>query len=364
MTQAGGKRGRRRAGRGHSTSAPAASVPPAVQDPSDAAGMAPGAAEGAGDDAPARFAAAIGVRFDDLGLLRLALTHRSVLHDWQAAGYVGPEIQSNERLEFVGDALLGAIVAEHLYERYPDADEGVLTARRVALVRAETLVRWAREIDLGAYLYLGHGERVTEGARDRMLAGAFEALVGAIARDRGMREAKRFVLRFLVREVETVAAQEADVANPKGHLQELLQDRYRLGPTYQTRLTEGPAHERVFTVEVSFRDEVLGVGVGGSKRDAEQAAARVALALLAERGPNRGAARQAEPDEVAQDATGDSHSSARSGELEGTAPDPVERAPAPGTAVEGHREGLGRAPEEARAAVQHGGTAREPGVRW
>ena len=244
------------------------------------------------EDAPARFAAAIGVPFEDLGLLRLALTHRSVLHDWHAAGYVGPDVQSNERLEFVGDALLGAIVAEHLYDQFPDADEGTLTARRVALVRAETLVRWAREIDLGSYLYLGHGERVTTGARDRMLAGAFEALVGAIAKDRGLQEAERFVRRFLAREAEQVSAREGEEANPKGRLQELLQERYRLAPVYQTRSTEGPAHERVFTVEVSLEGEVLGVGVGGSKREAEQAAARVALGVLAERGRDAPARQQ------------------------------------------------------------------------
>ena len=322
MTHVGGKRRRRRGVTGQADGAQVPEAQSELQVSTGLSEMMPEEAGDAGEDRPARFAETIGVRFDDPGLLRLALTHRSVLHDWQAAGYVGPEIQSNERLEFVGDAILGAIVAEHLYERFPDADEGTLTARRVALVRAETLVRWAREIDLGAYLYLGHGERVTEGVRDRMLAGAFEALVGAIARDRGMREARRFVQRFLKSEVATVAGQEAEEANPKGHLQERLQDKYRLAPTYVTRLTEGPAHERVFTVEVSFQEEVLGVGVGGSKREAEQAAARAALVLLAERERN-GRARLSEPVTPILDAAGASRSpDQEEGERSGVGQDP------------------------------------------
>ncbi len=363
MTQAGGKRRRRRGGAGQEAYVPGAGVPPAAQTPSDAIETTPDVSDAPDGDTPARFAATIGVEFDNLGLLRLALTHRSVLHDWLAAGYVGPEIQSNERLEFVGDALLGAIVAEHLYERYPDADEGTLTARRVALVRAETLVRWAREIDLGAYLYLGHGERVTEGARDRMLAGAFEALVGAIARDRGMREAKRFVQRFLAREVETVAAQEAEEANPKGHLQEWLQERYRLAPMYQTRSTEGPAHERVFTVEVSFRDEVLGVGVGGSKREAEQAAARVALALLAERGRPRAVTpliESRQPAEAPAEAAFAPELPLGREEGEPAALDPASEREAVRASSE---ERLGRMPGEDVTTAQQGGAAREPGVR-
>jgi ribonuclease-3 len=230
---------------------------------------------------PARLAEALGLRVRNIDLLRLALTHRSVVHEWTAAAPGLPPPQSNERLEFLGDAYLGVIVAEYLYNRYPDAPEGTLTHRRVALVRAERLVRWAREINLADYLYLAQGERVTEGARDRMLAGAFEALIAAITLDRGMREAKRFLRRFLDRDVEEVAGEEMS-ANPKGQLQETLQERFRLPPVYRTIGAEGPAHARVFTAEVSMGRRSLGIGSGGSKRDAEQAAARAALARLAE----------------------------------------------------------------------------------
>ena len=233
------------------------------------------------EERPARLAAALGLAFRDLDLLRLALTHRSVLHIWMPPGTLPPApLRTNERLEFLGDAVLGMTAAEFLYARYPDADEGTLTARRVALVRAETLVRWAREIDLGAYLYLGTGERVTASARDRMLAGAFEALVGAIFLDRGQRAARRFLRPFLTREA---AENVLDIgANPKGRLQELLQDRYRLPPVYRTLAAAGPAHDRSFTVEVALNRRPLGVGTGASKRDAQQAAAAAALALLAE----------------------------------------------------------------------------------
>lgn len=236
---------------------------------------------GSGDDAAiVAFATMLGVRFRDLDLLRLALSHRSVLHDVIAAGeQVAPASMTNERLEFLGDAVLGMVAAGYLYAQDPEVDEGILTARRVALVRAETLVRWAREIGLGDHLHLGAGERVGEGARDRMLAGAFEALVGAIWLDRGHAAATRFLRRFVVRDAERVIADQA-VANAKGRLQELLQERYRRSPAYHTVATEGPAHARIFTVEVLLDGRGLGVGVGDSKREAQQAAAAAALALI------------------------------------------------------------------------------------
>jgi ribonuclease-3 len=235
---------------------------------------------GGGDAQLAVFAATCGVRFRDLELLRLALTHRSVLHDVIAAREdVTPASMSNERLEFLGDAVLGMVAAGYLYAQDPEADEGVLTARRVALVRAETLVRWAREIGLGDQLHLGAGERIGAGARDRMLAGAFEALVGAIWLDRGHAAATRFLRRFVVRDAASVIADQA-VANAKGRLQELLQERYRRSPAYHTIATEGPPHARTFTVEVLLDGRGLGVGVGESKREAQQAAAAAALALI------------------------------------------------------------------------------------
>ncbi|MDQ3045065.1 MAG: ribonuclease III [Chloroflexota bacterium] len=243
----------------------------------------------ADDDRDERFAARLGLQFRNPSLLRVALTHRSVLHDWPAVGDGLAPAQSNERLEFLGDALLGAIAAEYLYDRYLDADEGTLTRRRVALVRAETLVRWAREIGMTDALYLGSGERITEGVRDRMLAGAFEALVGAIALDRGMRAARTFLRTFLARDAPLVVAGETD-ENPKGRLQELAQELYQRSPAYETLPTSGPDHARVFTAAVSIGERPLGSGSGPSKREAEQAAAREALTIV-----RREAAESAKP---------------------------------------------------------------------
>ncbi len=221
----------------------------------------------------------MGVAFSNPLLLRQALTHRSVLHDWLPLDDVPAILQSNERLEFLGDAMLGAITAEYLYNRDPDANEGQLTRQRVAAVRAETLVRWARALGLHDCLYLGTGEQVTQRVRVRMLAGAYEALVGAIHLSQGRAAAEQFVLGFLERDLDGILRQES-VANPKGRLQEVLQERDRIGPEYETIATAGPDHAREFTVAVKIRDELLGEGQGRSKREAEQEAARSALAQL------------------------------------------------------------------------------------
>jgi ribonuclease-3 len=227
----------------------------------------------------AALAERMGVSFDNPLLLRQALTHRSVLHDWQQVEDIAAILQSNERLEFLGDAVLGATAAEYLYNHDPSADEGQLTRHRVAAVRAETLVHWARELAVDEALYLGTGEQVSHSARDRMLAGAFEALVGAVQVDRGREAAERFVLGFLERDLDAILQQEA-VANPKGRLQEVLQERERIGPEYETVDAAGPDHAREFTVVVKVREEPLGEGRGRSKREAQQMAAREALVRL------------------------------------------------------------------------------------
>jgi ribonuclease-3 len=237
-----------------------------------------------GSDNGARLARALHFRFRDLGLLRTALTHRSVLHEIAGPEVGGPDpaTVTNERLEFLGDAVLGAVAAEYLYNLDPLADEGELTRRRVALVRAETLVRWAREIDLGAYLYLGPGERPGPSSRDRMLAGGFEAVIGAVALDRGFGAARKFLLRLLERDAPEILERAEGVANPKGRLQELLQEHFRLAPEYHTVSSQGPDHARTFVVEVRFKGRKLGQGTGPTKREAQQSAAADALAALPE----------------------------------------------------------------------------------
>src|SRR5262249_47685011 len=252
-----------------------------------------------GEDNPERLAEALGLRFRNIEVLRQALTHRSVVHDWAGAVAGVPAPVANERLGLLGGAVLGLVVADDLFTHFPEASEGDLTKRRVALVRAEQLVRWAREIDLADYLYLGQGERVTEGARDRMLAGAFEALVGAIALDRGMREARRFLRRFLRRDRDRILAAH-ESANPKRRLQEVLQERFRLARAYRILGIEGPAHARVFTAEVTLAGRPLATGIGVSKRDAEQAAASAALADLPPALSDDAGSDASEPSDVGQ----------------------------------------------------------------
>jgi ribonuclease-3 len=250
--------------------------------PSDVVKPGPKLPRPTGTDNAARLARHLRFRFRDLGLLRTALTHRSILHEVAASGMStdGTAALTNERLEFLGDAVLGAVAAEYLYNLDPLADEGQLTRRRVALVRTETLVTWAREIDLGAYLYLGAGERPGPSTRDRMLAGAFEAVIGAVALDRGFGAARKFLMRLLERDAPEILAEAESGANPKGRLQELLQERHRRAPDYLTVSAEGPDHARTFVVEVRFDDQLLGRGTGPSKREAEQAAAADALDAL------------------------------------------------------------------------------------
>ena len=238
-------------------------------------------AEGA-ERGPEALARSLGITFRDPELLRLALTHRSVAHEARAvdpANPEGPATRSNERLEFLGDAVLGFLVAADLYARFPDAPEGDLTSRRVALVRGERLVSWARSIELGDFLYLAQSEKISASNRDRILSGAFEALIGAIALDSGIEAAALFVNRFLER--DAAGALDDDwAANPKGRLQEVVQDRFREPPLYQIIDETGPDHARTFTAEVIVNGLSAGVGAGESKRLAEQAAAGQALERL------------------------------------------------------------------------------------
>lgn len=235
-----------------------------------------------GASRPEGLAHSLDLTFRDPELLRLALTHRSVAHEARAidpASHEGPASRSNERLEFLGDAVLGYLVAADLYARFPDAPEGDLTSRRVSLVRAERLVSWARSLDLGDYLYLAQSEKISDSTRDRILSGAFEALIGAIALDGGIETAAAFIGPFL--DADAVGALDEDwAANPKGRLQEVVQDRFRVPPVYQIVDESGPDHARTFTAEVIVNGLSAGIGYGESKRLAEQAAAGQALERL------------------------------------------------------------------------------------
>jgi ribonuclease-3 len=216
---------------------------------------------------------AIHHNFKSPQLLLDALTHRSYAYE-----YSGPGVVSNERLEFLGDAVLGLVASDLLYEQYPDAPEGELTNLRAALVRASTLAAFARAINLGPYLRLGKGEEATGGReRDLLLARAFEALIGALYLDGGMRVARPILIRLLRGQLARVAKQK-QIKDDKSLLQELAQAQLGVTPTYRVVAEAGPSHDRVFTVEVVLGAFVAARGEGRSKRQAEQAAAHNALA--------------------------------------------------------------------------------------
>jgi len=232
------------------------------------------------DDRIERAQQALGIRFRNPELLRLALVHRSFLNERGVEAQTVIQ-QSNERLEFLGDALIGLIVAEYVYRRYPRLPEGALTSNRVSLVRTETLADWATRFGLHELLYMARGELGPHGeVRPRMLAGAFEAVLGAVYLDRGMRAAKRFMRTLLQDDADRIITI-SETTNYKGRLQELIQNRDRTTPGYRTVKSTGPAHDRVFVVEAVLRGETIGTGAGPSKRLAEQEAARDALERLA-----------------------------------------------------------------------------------
>jgi ribonuclease-3 len=212
-------------------------------------------------------------------LLEQALVHRSYLNEAPEL-----ELESNERMEFLGDAVLGLIVSERLYTDYPALSEGHLSQIRSLLVRWDTLAEVAERISLGDYLVLGRGEEMSGGRnRPSNLAGALEAVIGAAFLDGGMGKARRLVLGLLDPELEKVAAG-AVAVDSKSRLQHVVQSRWHEIPKYRLVSSVGPDHAKTFTVEVMAHSEVLGRGEGRNKKQAELAAARRALEALAASG--------------------------------------------------------------------------------
>ncbi len=213
---------------------------------------------------------ALGYRFRDPGLLRLALTHSSY-------GNEQGDHRNNERLEFLGDSVLGFITAEYLFRSFPNEPEGELTRRRANAVCEKTLASFAGSVDLGRYLRLGKGEKHMGGAgRPSILSDAFESVIAAIYLDGGMEEAKRFVLRF----VSAAREESAAVTDYKTALQEVVQQNPDVQLRYVLAAESGPDHDKTFTVDVYLNSNRIGSGEGHSKKKAEQAAAREALGLM------------------------------------------------------------------------------------
>lgn len=217
----------------------------------------------------------IDIRFNSSELLRQALTHKSYLHE--NSGGVG---ESNGRLEFLGDSVLGLVVNEFLYSQSPNADEGELTKMKSLLVSKAVLARRARAMQLGKFLFLAEAE-VESGGRERtsIVADSLEALIGAIYLDRGLDAVKKFLYENLLSDSGKIIG-DSKHTNYKSILQEYIQGEYRVHPDYRVLSEQGPEHEKLFTVEVSVNRRVLGKGEGKNKKEAEQAAARQAVAKL------------------------------------------------------------------------------------
>ncbi len=219
------------------------------------------------------FETAHNLSFSDKTLLRTAFVHSSYVNESDDEG-----LDDNERLEFLGDSVLGYVVSEELFARFPRASEGQLTGVRAALVRRETLARFAVQLNLGAYLLLGHGEEES-GGRLRMatLCATFEAVVGALYLDQGAAAVRRFVLPLVQADLD--AMQKDTLAkDPKSRLQEWAQSERGMPPRYRVVAEDGPDHAKVFTTVVTVGDRAYGAGRGRSKQEASQAAAAMALA--------------------------------------------------------------------------------------
>lgn len=215
--------------------------------------------------------AKIGVTFTNTNLLQQAFIHRSHLNESKEFK------ESNERLEFLGDAVLSFITSQYLYTTYPQYPEGTLTNIRSTLVKTKSLGTVASDLGLGSLLLLSRGEESSGGrTNESLLADCFEALLGAIFLDQGIEPAKQFLLTHLLYKTETIIATKSYV-DFKSLLQELTQEKLKVSPTYRVTKSEGPDHNKTFWIEVSTGDKILGEGVGKSKQDAEQHAAQNAL---------------------------------------------------------------------------------------
>ncbi|MDE1975422.1 MAG: ribonuclease III [Patescibacteria group bacterium] len=216
----------------------------------------------------------IGVEFDDLALLRTACTHRSYLNENRGSG-----LEHNERLEFLGDAVLELVVTSFLFRKYPHKAEGELTAYRSALVNTVSLTKVANRIGLNDYMLLSRGEAKDNGrARSVILANAVEAVIGAIYMDGGYNTAANFISAHLLNTLDIdQIIKDKSWLDAKSRFQEVAQEKTGITPSYRTMKETGPDHDKQFTLGVFLGDAMVASGVGASKQDAEQRAAEKAL---------------------------------------------------------------------------------------
>jgi ribonuclease III len=219
----------------------------------------------------------LNITFKDKGLLQQALIHKSFVNE-----NVGTDLRNNERLEFLGDAILSISISTHIFYHFPDYPEGELAKMRAVIVSEPSLASRARELDIGKYLLLGKGEEISGGRdRDSILADAMEALFAAIYLDQGFEPAKNFIINLFRGIINKVVAGDY-IKDYKTILQEILQKDGSSGPNYSVIDEKGPDHNKRFLVKVFHQDKMIGKGEGFSKKEAEQEAARSALNNLEE----------------------------------------------------------------------------------
>lgn len=214
--------------------------------------------------------------FKNKKLLLLALTHPSYAHENQKGN---KKEAHNERLEFLGDSFLGLAISHLLYEKNPQADEGILSQMKSHLVSTKFLAEIAEKLDLRQFLQIGKG-RVTGLPTSSMMADALEALIGSLYLDQGYEKAFLWIKKIFRSHLKDSEKEEDNYENHKGQLQELLQRKYKSQPVYRLAAEYGPDHSKTFEVNVLFRGKIFGVGVGKSKKEAEMKAAHQALSLL------------------------------------------------------------------------------------
>lgn len=214
----------------------------------------------------------IGVEFKNKKLLKTAFTHRSYLNENRGKG-----LENNERLEFLGDAVLELIISSFLFTNYPDKAEGDLTSIRAAIVRTESLAEESKKLDLGQHLKMSKGEEDSGGKeKEYLLANLYEATLGAIYLEHGYKVCEDFVGRTLLKKVDKIVSQKLFI-DPKTKIQELMQSKFKITPTYEIIEENGPDHDKMFTVALLKGEQQLSVGHGHSKQKAEEDAAKNAI---------------------------------------------------------------------------------------
>jgi ribonuclease III len=221
------------------------------------------------------FSEQIGIKFKNLNLLTEALTHRSYINEnpkWQ--------LPHNERLEFLGDAVLELIISDLLFKKFPDAAEGQMTLLRAALVNYQKLAEIAKNINLKKFILMSRGEaKDSSRAQEVILANAMEAVIGAIYIDQGFKVSEEFIKKSVFSHIEEVLENKT-YKDAKSELQEIVQDKLKITPSYKIISEEGPAHEKIFKSGVYFDNQMIAEGEGSSKQEAEVEAAKAALAKI------------------------------------------------------------------------------------